>query len=284
MEKRFSKIFAFDLDGTLVHEDKNGQRLVPEGLRRCLFELSKVAHLVIATGRRIRSAEPVIKEMPPMEFSIFHNGLLIRQRDGSIPVHRKISRKSINEVVEILGALSVPAFLVLDGKLNHQDFVFENRSILENDDFRYVREKSNQHSFSVDQWEDLSDEWNDHVLEVAIIGSYEKLVEIQKILTKSLPASLKAVVVRNCGYDGRSVLEIYDSSASKRSGVEFVKQRLGASEVVAVGDDENDLEMLEWADVGVVMKHAMPHIRERATLEVDGAKGLEDYLWENWLR
>jgi Cof subfamily protein (haloacid dehalogenase superfamily) len=284
MEKKFSKIFAFDLDGTLVHEDEGGQRRIPEGLKAALFELSRREHLVVATGRRIRSAEPVIKEMPQMQFGIFHNGLVVRHRDGHIPVHRKISRDNVAQVRDLLEGVNLSSFLVLDGKFKDVDFIFEKKSVLENEHFRYAIEKSDRHGLCVDSFIELSSDWDSHILELAIIGMYEPLLEAQKFLRDELPQNLKAVVVRNCGYDGRSVLEIYDSTASKWSGVEFVKERLGAEQIIAVGDDENDLEMIEWSDVGVAMKHALPHVRAKAKVEVDGASGLEEYLWENWLR
>ena len=64
---------------------------------------------------------------------------------------------------------------------------------------------------------------------------------------------------------------------SKASGLEFLCGTLGIdrSEVLAVGDGNNDLEMIQWAGRGVAMGHAPDELKEAAdaiigTIDEDG--------------
>lgn len=284
MEQKFSKLFAFDLDGTLVHDNPSGSREIPSSLLRTIFELSKIANIVVATGRRIRSSLPVIQVLPAMEFGVFHNGLIVRGREGEIHVHRRIYKDEITEVTQCLKELGQNPILVLDGHRKDIDFIFERYATFRDPDGEYAWKRSQSQGLLVERFEDIYEEYAGHFLEVACIGDYMRLVEVQKLLQAKLPDRLRSVVVRNCGYEGRSVLEVFDKAASKRSGIEYVKKTVGAQEVIAVGDDENDVEMLEWADVSISMGHALPHVRAKAQLEVDGPEGLERYLRETWLK
>ncbi len=72
-------------------------------------------------------------------------------------------------------------------------------------------------------------------------------------------------------------VEVNPSMATKGKGLEFVAARLeiDQSEVLAIGDQENDVTMLTWAGVGVAMGNASPSAKEAAnwiapSIEEDG--------------
>jgi Cof subfamily protein (haloacid dehalogenase superfamily) len=73
-------------------------------------------------------------------------------------------------------------------------------------------------------------------------------------------------------------LDLAPAGVSKASGLERVCRELGvaASDVLAIGDGRNDVEMLEWAGRGVAMGQAPLEVQEAAddvtgTVEEDGA-------------
>lgn len=61
--------------------------------------------------------------------------------------------------------------------------------------------------------------------------------------------------------------------------------RIGRSEVAAFGDGLNDLEMIQWAGLGVAMGHAPAELREAADVVLDGPPGeaVARFLWERLL-
>lgn len=60
-----------------------------------------------------------------------------------------------------------------------------------------------------------------------------------------------------------SFIEILDQRTSKASALAWIAETLGipASQALAVGDQRNDREMLEWAGIGVAMGNAHPELK-----------------------
>jgi len=74
-------------------------------------------------------------------------------------------------------------------------------------------------------------------------------------------------VERYTGPDGKS-LGIFGIGANKGSALDFVLERLGVSqsEVMAIGDDLNDLPLFSRARIKVAMGNAQPNLIEQATV------------------
>lgn len=87
------------------------------------------------------------------------------------------------------------------------------------------------------------------------------------------------------GYD--AWLDLAPMGVNKASALATVCARMGvdASQVLAVGDGRNDLEMLRWAGVGVAMGHSPAEVQDAADLVTDGFDddGCATAL-ERWLR
>jgi Cof subfamily protein (haloacid dehalogenase superfamily) len=67
-------------------------------------------------------------------------------------------------------------------------------------------------------------------------------------------------------------IEVNDREASKSRALEWVRRRLGASgPTVAVGDGQNDLDMLAWADLGVAIAEGDAEVTAAAGLVVPRA-------------
>jgi len=78
-------------------------------------------------------------------------------------------------------------------------------------------------------------------------------------------------------------LELFHPEAHKGSALAYFAQQLNIprEQVLAVGDDTNDLAMLHWAGFGVAMPHSEAEIRNAADAVLEGADGqlaLAEYL------
>ncbi|BCS80497.1 Cof-type HAD-IIB family hydrolase [Anaerocellum diazotrophicum] len=63
-----------------------------------------------------------------------------------------------------------------------------------------------------------------------------------------------------------NILEVMKEGVNKKSALEFVCSYLGIApeEVMAIGDNENDLEMIEFAGLGIAMENAIEELKEIA--------------------
>lgn len=78
-----------------------------------------------------------------------------------------------------------------------------------------------------------------------------------------IPAEVKEkyTVLKSAPY-----FEILDKRVNKGTGVKSLAEALGIKpeEVMAIGDQENDIAMIEYAGMGVAMDNAIPSVKEVA--------------------
>ncbi|GGA86868.1 Cof-type HAD-IIB family hydrolase [Puia dinghuensis] len=141
-------------------------------------------------------------------------------------------------------------------------------------------------------YSEVKDAWTDHeqkIMDVPIeVGPIGRLVEgwsarkigPNKMMVMSEPANI-AIIQQHLRslYNGRlniypskaTYLEVMDTRGSKSNGVRFVSERLGIAptEIVAMGDNYNDIEMIQFAGKGVAMGNAPDDIKAIADYVTD---------------
>jgi Cof subfamily protein (haloacid dehalogenase superfamily) len=139
---------------------------------------------------------------------------------------------------------------------------------------------------------EVKDAWTDHeqkIMDVPVeILPIENLVKNwsqrnvgpNKMMVMSEPDNITQIQkhLRSI-YDGRlniypskaTYLEVMDSRGSKSNAVKFVSERLGftPAEIIAMGDNYNDVEMIRFAGVGVAMGNAPDDIKAVADYVTD---------------
>ncbi|HEY4109481.1 Cof-type HAD-IIB family hydrolase [Puia sp.] len=136
-------------------------------------------------------------------------------------------------------------------------------------------------------YSEVKDAWTDHEqkimdvpLGVAPIGSLvkewdERKIGPNKMMVMSEPDNIALIQRHLRGlYNGQlniypskaTYLEVMDCHGSKSNAVKFVSKRLGIdrAEIVAMGDNYNDIEMIQYAGVGVAMGNAPDDIKALA--------------------
>ena len=107
------RLLAFDLDGTLVTDDKR----LTERTRRALQAASdRGIETVIATGRPITAVPEEIKGQPCFRYAVSTDGARIEDlRSGEIIHQAFIERRLVRQIYEIFDRYDVVTEIYLDG-------------------------------------------------------------------------------------------------------------------------------------------------------------------------
>jgi len=260
------KLIAVDLDDTLL--DKSGA-VSPRTRAAIAAALANGVTVTIATGRMYRSAAPFARQLGLDVPLITYNGALIKSSlSGEVLYHRPLAERLAHQVLELFRRNSwyIQSYL---------------------DDVLYVREL------------DAKAQWYAAFAKVEAVpagesfytmpgaptkllslGDPETIREICREVRKEFGAALSAVISKP------QFLEMIDPGVGKGRALDFLAARLGISraEVMAVGDSENDLDLLEHAGLAVAMGNASAELKARADAvtaanDADGvAEAIERYV------
>jgi HAD superfamily hydrolase (TIGR01484 family) len=120
---------------------------------------------------------------------------------------------------------------------------------------------------AVEQVPSLEDYLDHDPIHLSFSGGCEEMDQLEEVLKSELGATAKILSTKYLEQDF-TLIDIVNAAASKGAGVAATAAELGAmrEEIMAVGDNYNDLEMLLFAGTGVVMANAPLTLREIAGL------------------
>src|SRR5262249_5621516 len=103
-----------------------------------------------------------------------------------------------------------------------------------------------------------------HVIHISFSGGCEQMREMQSVLEDELAAKVTILATIYPTLDF-TLLDILPPDASKGAGLEKLANinDIDREEVMAIGDNFNDIEMLEFAGTSVLMGNADPNLIER---------------------
>ncbi len=260
------KLLALDIDGTLL----NSRGEIPDANREAIHAAEERGVLVtIATGRRFRDGRPLGIDLELNAPLVTHNGALLKYAGSLETVAASLlTTETAREVVRVGKAFGGDALVSADP--HGKGTLLYDRVADDNIPFqRYIRWSEMLHGDeaheAVCHVEDLDEILPEHeVIHVSFSGTCVRMEEMIAHLKCELG---ETVTVLPTIYPRRdfTLIDILPPDASKGRGVEKLAllNNITADEVMTMGDNFNDLEMLEFAGTGVVMGNADPSLRER---------------------
>lgn len=255
------KLVAIDLDGTLLNEEKK----IPKENKVILKELmNRGVEVIIATGRRYFSAKELIAELE-MENSIImaNNGTIVRDmKTDEIIKTRYFDKEDYYSLIKEGKNRQLDAITHVDHFLEGYDILVE----FEKDDIRYknyLNDIKNRYR-TIDDLLKYSDP---RALAIVYTGEFEKLREFQENLNLKYRGKYNAYMMHNLTNVG-TMLEIINARGSKWVSIlEYAIERgIDSKEIIAIGDDNNDLEMIQNAGLGIAMKNATKEVKSVADM------------------
>lgn len=257
------KLLALDLDGTLL--DSSGK--ISEINKNAIRRAEEAGVLVtIATGRRFRDALPVGLELELNAPLITHNGALLKYAQTLETVSVSILKRiTVSEILRVGREFGGDALLSADpdgkGVLLYDTISADNIPLQ-----KYIQWSKTLHGAdaenAVHHVENLADVVeNLKTVHVSYSGKCLPMIDLQKVLKAELGATANILTTVYPHLDF-TLIDILPPDASKGIGVEklAVINDLTPENVMVMGDNFNDLEMLEYAGTPVLMGNASPEL------------------------
>ena len=247
-----------DIDGTLLD---SSTRLPAENVAAITQAAERGIEILLVTGRRFDFARTVSDLLPCDLHLIVSNGALIKSKTGKTHQRRLLPTSVARTVVEALPQYRAEAAVVFDRPGEKQVF-------LERIDYddpcrgRYFRRNSQD----IGEIAPLTDCFNgEDPIQVGFVGRVEAIRGAMQALGE-LPCSGEFTLALT-EYLARdlSILDVMHRGVTKGFALAEWAQGRGMvrQEVMAIGDNWNDREMLEFAGLPVVMGNAVPELKSR---------------------
>jgi Cof subfamily protein (haloacid dehalogenase superfamily) len=234
------KLIAIDLDGTLLNSHHQLTDRTKHTLRKAIAAGIQV---VIATGKTRYSAREAISELALQTPGVYLQGLMICNSDGSIRHQQPISPDVVRDVAAFARSRGLSMAAYSGGDI--------------------LTEQRNTHTDRLIAY---------HEPVPTEIASYETALETRPmnklLLIDTVDSCTEARQALAPLLEGRAtqvqaladMLEILPPGASKGVGLRWLLDDLGIApeQVMAIGDGENDIEMLQMVGIGVAMGNANP--------------------------
>ncbi|HHU29671.1 MAG: Cof-type HAD-IIB family hydrolase [Bacillota bacterium] len=260
------KLLALDLDDTLLDENSR----ISDVNRAAIQRAAKEGILVtLATGRMFCSALPYARQLQIDLPLITYHGALIRMADSRetllhIPVPLDLAREA--------AAIAEEKGLHINVYINDRLYVAE-----ENEFSRYYQSIAGVEVEAVGR---ISTFLREAPTKITIINREGTLLKLRDFLLQRFGSSLAINLSKP------DFLEITDRSATKGRALQFLAEmhRIPREQVAAIGDSYNDLDMLQYAGIGVAVANARQEIKEAASIVTESnlnngvAVFINDYL------
>jgi Cof subfamily protein (haloacid dehalogenase superfamily) len=281
------KLIAIDIDGTLLNPD---QQISPR--TKSAIQAAREAGVIVtlATARRYAGAIPVANELGLELPLITYDGALIIHHPTREILHRQpLSMEVAREVIAIFHKYNVQPAL----QIYHENQVGREENVVgpvefDNPELTLFLEGVEDRDVLVRVTYDELFHYPDDPMRVVAFASEE---QVQHLVQETAPLDCSEEHITRGLYGSAEFTAMY-SGTSKASGVAHVAGHFGIplTQVMALGDNNNDLLMLQSVGWGVAMGQAPAAVRAAAnavtsTNAEDGAaQAIEEYVLERSLK
>ncbi len=271
------KLVAIDMDGTLLNNEK---KIMPKQKEAIKKAIDKGVEIVICTGRPKFGAMPLYESLElgnKNEYIILNNGCSIyKTKNMELIDYFELSKEEIKWLYSLKKDFNIDFtitteehfyFVAEEDEIPNERTVFDSKVVF-----------CPLTKISVDE----AIKSKEIVFKGMFTGEPEDINKFEASLTEDMKE--KIAFIRSQSY----IVEALPLNANKKTGLQKLlgklEEKIEIKDIMTIGDENNDIEMLEFAGIGVAMGNAKQHIKDKAdyvtdTNENDGvAKVIEKFI------
>jgi Cof subfamily protein (haloacid dehalogenase superfamily) len=257
------RLIALDIDGTLL----DSRWKLPEANRAAICEaVRRGIEVALVTGRRYDFALPVARDLGCTLTMIVNNGAMIRASSAETQLRHLLPVDVARKVLETCVKWRAGAAVIFDRP-------HANQLILErldaDDSIRYAYYSRNLEFIGFAQ--PLESCLTEDPLQIMYSGTLAEMEEAERLLALSPLAQRVRLAATKYAARDFAMIDVLPHGCSKGAALaEWAKrQGLRREQILAIGDNHNDLEMLHFAGIPVVMGNCVPELKTYGWHETD---------------
>lgn len=241
------KLVATDLDDSLLSKDL---KITPKNLKAIEFLKKNNVILILASGRPYPSVKKIAYDLENFYPMITYQGALVYDpKDDKKLYGCEIQPNDAKELIRLAKEENIHVHIYIDNVWYVEVF---------NEKVEYYKNLTGLEPVKVDNFLEFVDR---PVTKVLFFDEHERLQKLKE----SLPLEFSKKF--NIMFSKPFFLEFTDINVSKGNALKFLAQyyNLKRDEIMAIGDGDNDISMIEYAGIGVAVENATEKLKEVAS-------------------
>ena len=272
------RLLALDLDGTLVGSDGS---VSPRNAEAVNAARDAGVEVVVCTGRRYRTTVRVLEQLELDGPVVVHNGVVTKSgATGETMASHYLDSRLYDHALEMMRGFA-PPIVYVDRYHEGLDMLAEPHDRAHAYQATYLADYVEVQAVV----ESLDAAPGHDVIMMSLMAGEADLAPLRDELDDALGDDAHTNFIMNKNYSGY-ILEVTSSRASKWTALSELAEGKGIApeEIMAIGDDRNDLAMIAGAGLGIAMDNAVDAVKAVAaettgTNEEDGvAEAIERHL------
>ncbi|QPK79018.1 HAD family hydrolase [Corynebacterium lizhenjunii] len=250
------RLIASDIDGTFL--DRN-HRVPPRNRDAVVRAVAAGAHFALSTGRPYRWIAPVVEQLPLRPLCVTSNGAVIydahrdqvvRSTELSAPVLAQVVAAA-HEAMASHGGIAIGVERAGTSSLDPVEELYVVDPL--------YSENAMFDGFGVAPTAEVVAQ---PAVKLLLRNTQLSAPQLYDLISPHIDPQLAHVTYSM----DAGILEVAAPGVTKAAGVEWLARHYGVEQhrTIAFGDMPNDVEMLQWAGLGVAMDNAAPQVKEAA--------------------
>ena len=273
------KLVAIDLDGTML----NSYGVVSEETKNTIKEVEKQGvEVIIASGRPIASIKEIAKEIESKNYFIAGNGAIIYDvKKGEIIYEKTLSKEKVLEIIKICEENSISYNVytereILATSLKYNVLYYHKENLkkeeskktkinIVNNMYEYVKNKEDAKFLKITICDETKTVFNSIIKKLKGIKNIE-ILDVSHMARKTIVHGTEEYQI------SYFYTEISTENVDKWEAIKFLIEKLNIKkeEVIAIGDNSNDKNMIKNAGLGIAMKQSTLSVLEVADEITEG--------------